>query len=165
MIAAPEWCLGSPRVLLGPVNSSTKFADRYRGIPSGLAFVIAAVTSFVLAVISGILAAVAGMYLYDRASSKGDDGAVGLGGLFAVGTFTFVVIFTWLQKVHHPISSSTTLFALYACLALPVAATVFLVDDNNYWIFVLGDWLAILVFSVLSLIVCRRWWRKSDQGF
>jgi hypothetical protein len=165
MIAAPEWCLGSPRVLLGPVNSSTKLADRYRGIPSGLAFVIATVTSFVLAVICGILAAVAATYLYDGASSKGDDGAVGLGGLFAVGTFTFVVIFTWLRKVHHPISSSTTLFALYTFLIFPVAATVFLVDDSNYLLFVLGDWIATLVFALLSLIVCRRWWRKSDHGF
>ena len=56
---------------------------------------------------------------------------VGLGGLFAVGTFTFVVIFTWLLKEHHPISSSISLFALYTCLILPVAATVFLVDDDN----------------------------------
>lgn len=165
MIADPGWCFGLPSVLLRPVNSSIKFADRYRGMPSGLAFVIAATASFVLAAICGILAAVGATYLYDHASSKGDDGAVGLGGLFAVGTFTFVVIFTWLRKVHHPISSSTTLFALYTCLALPVAAIVFLVDDNNYWLFVLGDWLALLVFALLSLIVCRRWWRKSDQGF
>jgi hypothetical protein len=165
MIADPGWCFALPSVQLRPVDSSSKLADRYRGIPSGLASVIAAVASFVLAAICGILGGFAGMYLYDHANGRGDDGAVGLGGFFAVGTFTFVVIFTWLQKVHHPISSSTSLFALYACLILPVAATVFLVDDDNYLLFVLGDWLAILVFAVLSLIVCRRWWRKSDQGF
>jgi hypothetical protein len=165
MIADPGWRFGLPSVLLRPVNSSSKFADRYRGISSGLAFVIAAVASFGLATICGILGGFAGMYLYDRATSKGDDGEVGLGGFFAVGTFTFVFIFTWLRKVHHPISSSSTLFALYTCLIFPLAATVFLVDDGNYLLFVLGDWLAILVFAVLSFIVCRRWWRKSDQGF
>jgi hypothetical protein len=165
MIADSGWCFGLPSVLLRPVNSSIKFADRYRGISRGLALVIAGVAAFGLATICGILGGFAGMYLYDRAISKGDDGAVGLGGFFAVGTFTFAVIFTWLRKVHHPISSSTTLFALYTCLIFPVAATVFLLDDDNYWLFVLGDWLAILVFALLSLIVCRRWWRKSDQGF
>lgn len=165
MIADPGWCFGLPSVLLRPVNFSSKFVDRYRGIPSGLAFVTATAASFVVAVICGIFAAVAATYLYDRANSKGDDFAVGLGGLFAVGTFIFVVVFTWLQKAHHPVSSSTSLFALYTCLILPVVATVFLVDDDNYLLFVLGDWLAILVLGVLALVVCRRWWRKSDQGF
>jgi len=164
MIADPGWCFGLPSVLLRPVNWSSKFADRYRGIPSGLAFVIAAVASFGLAVIFGILGSFTGMYLYDRANSKGDDVAVGLGGLFAVGTFTFVVVFTWLQKVHHPVSSRTSLFAFYACLILPVAATVLLAEDMDdyYLFFVLGDWLAILLLGLLSVFVCRRWWQDSD---
>jgi hypothetical protein len=167
MIADSGWCFGLPSVLLKPVNSPSKFVDRYRGISGGLAFVMAAAASFVLAAISGILAAIAGTYLYDRANGKGDDAAVGLGGLFAVGTFTFVVVFTWLQKMHHSVSSRTSLFAFYACLIAPVAATVLLAEDMDdyYLFFVLGDWLAILLLGLLSLYICRRWWRKSDQGF
>jgi uncharacterized membrane protein required for colicin V production len=103
MIADSEWCFGLPRVLLGPVNSSIKFVERYRGISNRFAFVIAAVASFVLAVICGILGGVAATYLYDRANSKGDDFAVFLGGLFAVGTFVFVIGFTWLQQMHHAV--------------------------------------------------------------
>jgi hypothetical protein len=151
-----------PRVLLRPVNTSSKFDDLYRGIPRGLAPIVGAVASFGLSVICGILGGIAGMYLYDRGKSKGDDFAVGMGGLFAVGTFTFVVVFTRLQKVHHPISPNTSLFALYACLIFPLAATILLVDDANYWLFVAGDWLAILLLGLLSLVVCRRWWHTSD---
>jgi hypothetical protein len=44
-------------------DSSSKFADGYRGIPSSLALVVAAVASFGLAEISGILGDVAGTYL------------------------------------------------------------------------------------------------------
>jgi Na+/glutamate symporter len=90
MIPSSWMVLVLPSVLLRPVNSSSKFADRYRGIPSSLALVIAAVASFGLAVISGILGGVAGTFLYDRANSKEDE-------------FTLVVVFTWVEKVHHPI--------------------------------------------------------------
>jgi drug/metabolite transporter (DMT)-like permease len=112
-------------------------------------------------VICGIFGGIAGIYFYDRGMSKGDDFAVGMGGLFAVGTFTFVVVFTRLRKVHHPVSSSTSLFAFYACLIFPLAATL-LLRDANYWPFAVGDWLAILLFGLLSLVVCRRWWQESD---
>jgi len=133
------------------------FVERYRKIPNGLALVLAAVISFVLACIMGLLAAFAAMYLYDRANSKGDDLGVGLGGLFSVGTLSFVVLFTWLQKAHHPISSRTPLFALYSCLIFPAAATL-LSLDGDYLGFILGDWLAIALFGLLSLLVCRRWY-------
>jgi len=164
MIAETRWCLGLPSASLTPVNSSTKFVDRYRRIPNSLAFVTAAIASFVLAVVSGFLGGIAATYLYDRANSKGDDFAVGLGGLFAVGTFTFVIVFTWLQKTHHPVSSSTSLFAFYACLILPVAATVLFAEDMDdyYLFFVLGDWLAILLLGLLSVFVCRRWWQQAN---
>lgn len=150
------------QALLRPLNFSNKFDHLYRQIPGGLAPIVAGFASFALSVICGVLGGIAGTYLYDRGTSKGDDFAVGMGGLFSVGTFTFVVAFTRLQKVHHPISSSTTLFAFCACLIFPLAATIFLVDDANYFLFVVGDWVAILLFGVLSLAVCRRWWKKSD---
>ncbi|MGC0774106.1 MAG: hypothetical protein WB543_14330 [Candidatus Acidiferrum sp.] len=153
-------------MLLTPVTSSSEFADRYRKIPNGWAFLIAAVASLILAVISGILGGFAGTYLYDRGMSRGDDFAVFLGGFYAVGTFTFVVLFTWLQKAHHTISSRTSLFAFYACLVLPALITVMSADEMDYYsMFIVGDWLAILIFGALSLFMCRRWWHYEEQGF
>ena len=139
------------------VGVSEKLGNGYRRRSSGSALVLASLASSALAFVTGLLGGVAGMFLYDRANSKGDDFAVGLGGFFAVGTFTFVVFFTWLQKLHHPISSRTPLFALYACLLLAAAATLFF-GDHDYSLFMLGDWLAILLFALLSLLVCRRWY-------
>ncbi len=167
MIAVSGWCFGSPRVLLGSVNPSSKLVERYRALPTVVTSVFAAIAAFALATISGFLGAVAATYFYDRANSKGDDLAVGFGGLFAVGTFTFVIVFTWLQKAHHLISSRTPLFAFCACLVLPVAVTVSSLSaiDDHYLPLVLGDWLAILVLGFLSLFVCRRWWHDSEQGF
>ena len=149
--------------IIGVMNSSSKLVERFRAITNGFAFVVAAVVSFVLAVVCGCLGAFAAMYLYDRGMSRGDDFAVLLGGFFALGTFTFVVVFTWLQKVHHLVSSRTPLFALYACLVFPALATVRSVVeiDDHYLPLVLGDWLAILFFGLLSLLVCRRWRRVA----
>lgn len=101
MIADSGWCFALPSPLLRPVNSSSKLVDRYRDIPSTLAFLTAAVAAFVLAVVSGIPGAFAAMNLYDLGRSRGDDFAVGLGGFYAAGNFTFIVVFTWLQKMHH----------------------------------------------------------------
>jgi hypothetical protein len=164
MIADFRWSFLLPSILLGPVNSLIKFAERYRSIPDGFAFVVAAAVSFVAAVVSGCLGAFGAMYVYDRGNSRSDDFAVALGGLFAVGTFTFVIVFTFLQKVHHSVSSRTPLFAFYACLVLPVVVTVLSADDmdDHYSLFAVGDWLAILIFGLLSLFVCRRWWHDSD---
>jgi hypothetical protein len=167
MIVDPEWALSRSWISSSPVNASTKFVDRYRGIPPAVAFVVAAMLSFVLAVISGILGGLAAMYLYDRGNSKGDDFAIALGGLFAVGTLTFVVVFTWLQKIHHPISSRTPLFAFYSCLTLPAVATFLSLSemDDHYLLLALGDWLAIVVLGLSPLFICRRWWHDSEQGF
>lgn len=165
MISGSRWCV-LPSVLLVPADSLSKFVERYRSVPNGLAFVLAAVVSFMLAGVAGIFGGFAAMYLYDRGMSRGNDFAVSLGGLFSAGTFTFVVVFTWLQKVHHRVSSRTSLFAFYTCLALPVLATVMSADEMDYYLmFVLGDWLAILVLGSLSLLVCRRWWEHQEQGF
>ena len=166
MSADPAYNFALPCLLFGPMNTSIKFVDLYRRISTGFAFVLSAATSFVLALVSGILGGFAAMYLYDRGMSRGNDLAVGLGGLFAVGTFTFVVVYTWLQKVHHSISSRTSSFAFCACLTLPTVSTVLSLSemDEHYLLFVLGDWLVILVLGLLSLFVCRRWWDDSHQG-
>jgi hypothetical protein len=157
MTSGSESCFSLPGVLLAPVNPLPKLAERYCRLPCFVSSVLAAAASFALAAIGGLLSAIAAMYLYDGANS----------GLFAAGTFIFVVLFTWLQKLHHPISSRTPLFAFFACLVLPVITTLASLQDiDDYYLpFVLGDWLAILVIGLLSLFVCRRWWRDSDQGF
>lgn len=167
MIARSELWFRPRGVSWGPVNAGNKLVERYRALSGVVTSVFAALAAFVLATIFGFLGAFAAMYLYDRAYSKGDDLAVGLGGLFGVGTFTFVVAFTWLQKLHHPISSRTPLFAFYVCLFLPVAATLasWSEIDDHYLPLVLGDWLAILLLGLLSLFVCRRWWPDPEQGF
>src|ERR1700722_1212396 len=100
------------------------FSDRYRQTPGALAFILSMVISLAVALVTAVVAAWAAIYLYDRANSKGDDFAVGLGGLFAIGTFTFVVAFTWLEQLHHAISSRTPAYALLTCLIFPVAATL-----------------------------------------
>jgi hypothetical protein len=85
MIADPEWTLCRPWRSSSPVNALPKSVDRYRRMPPGPAFVAVSVVSLVLAVISGMLGGLAAMYLHDRGMSKGDDVAVFLRGLFAVG--------------------------------------------------------------------------------
>lgn len=153
-------------VRLESVNSLARVVDRYRAVSSSTTSVLAATASFGLATACGFLGGDTAMYLYDRGRSKGDDAAIGLGGLFAVGTFTFVVAFTWLQKTHHPVSSRTSLYAFYVCLVLPVLATLLFADEMDYFaLFIVGDWLAIFILGLLSLLVCRRWWQREEQGF
>jgi hypothetical protein len=167
MIARSELWFRPPGVLLGSVNSSNKLVERYRALSSVVTSVFAAIAAFVLATIFGFLGAFAATYLFDRGYSKGDDLAVGLGGLFAVGTFTFVVAFTWLQKLHHPISSRTPLFAFYVSLLPPAAVTLASLSeiDDHYLPLVLGDWLAVLVLGLLSFFACRRCWHDAEQSF
>jgi len=157
MIAA----LGTNRM---PENLSTTFGDQYRKTPKGLALVAAFIVSLISALITGILAALAATYLYDGGNSKGDDFGVAIGGLCALGTFTFVVLFTWLQKVHHPISSRTPAQALFACLTIPVIITLLALSeiDGNDVQFLLADWVAIALFSFAAWMVCRRWYDRSE---
>ena len=165
MIADSEWTLCRPWRSSSPVNAATQSVDRYRRMPPGLAFVAVSVVSSVLAVISGVLGGFAAMYLYDRGMSKGDDLAVFLGGFFAVGTCIFVLVFTRLEKVRHAVSSRTSVFAFYACLALPAIDTVLLRSnvDRHYLPFVLCDWLAIPLSGLAAVFLCRRWRAGSDQ--
>ena len=102
----------------------SRIIEMYRRVPDGWALMLAATISWVLAAIAGIAGGIAGVYLYDRGNSKGDDLAVLYIGLLAVSTFTFVVLFTWLQTLHHKISSRTPMFAWLFCLAGTLVVTV-----------------------------------------
>ena len=129
--------------------------DRYRKIPDAWAFVAATVISFGLATVAGFFGGFAAMYLYDRGRSKGDDLAVVMSGLFAVATFTFVIGFTWLRKLHHDISARTPLLAWLICLAA-TAATTTLLWDRDYEGFILVGLALILFCGLGALILCRR---------
>jgi len=96
-----------------------------------------------------------GIYLYDRGTSKGNDLAVGMIGLLAVGTFVFVTVFAWLSKVHHKISWRTPAFTLALCLAL-AAFTTCLMWDSYYSSFIFVGWIVILACGLLAFNVCRR---------
>jgi ABC-type amino acid transport system permease subunit len=132
----------------------------YRRVSDGWAFTLAATISSVLAAILGIAGGFAGMYLYDGGNSKGDDLAVLTVGLLAVGTFAFVVLFTWLRTLHHKISSRTPLFAWLFCLAGTLVVTVWLwpsyTDRDHYLYFIYMGWIAILVFGLVGLVVSHR---------
>jgi ABC-type amino acid transport system permease subunit len=120
-----------------------------------LALAAAAIVSLGLAIITGILGAFAGMYRYDRGMSKGDDFVIAMSGLFAVGAFTFIVVFTWLRRLHHEISSRTPLIAWLICLAAAVATTGW-PWDNNYQEFIVVGLAVILFCGLAGLVFCRR---------
>jgi hypothetical protein len=143
--------------------------ETYRRVPDGWAFVLTAVASFVLAAIAGIAAGFAGMYFYDRGNSKGDDLAVLASGLLAVGTFAFVMLFTWLRALHHKISSRTPWFAWLFCLAVDVVITLLLWPGrypgelDHYSGFILVGWGLIFLLGLLGLLASRRWFiHQSD---
>jgi len=138
--------------------------EAYRRAPSGRAFVLAAVVSLCLAMIAGIAGGVAASYIYDRANSKGDDLAVITGGLLAIGTFVFVIVFTWLRTLHHKASWRTPWLAWLFCLAGSVLVTAFLWptgDLDHYMIFIRVDWLAILSFGLVAVVLSRRLLRRQ----
>jgi len=133
--------------------------EAHRRAPSGRAFVLAAVVSLCLAMTAGIAGGVAASYVYDRANSKGDDLAVITGGLLAIGTFVFVILFTWLRTLHHKTSWRTPWLAWLVCLAGSVLVTALLWptgDLDHYMIFIRVDWIAILSFGLVAVVLSRR---------
>jgi hypothetical protein len=81
-----------------------RLTKAYRRLPTWPTFILSAIIAWLLAFVLGLAGSIAGMYLYDRAQSKGDDFAVGLIGLHAVGSFVFIFVFSWLRNVHQRIS-------------------------------------------------------------
>src|SRR6266852_2347320 len=125
----------------------------YRGVPDGWAFALAAIVSWFLAVIAGVVGAFAGVYLYDRGDSKGDDIAVFASGLLAVSTFVLVVLFPWLRRLRREISWRTPLFAWLFCLAVSLLITVWLWpagDLDHYLGFIVVGWMVILLLGWLG---------------
>jgi hypothetical protein len=117
------------------------------------------VASLCLATTSGIAGGVAASYFYDRANSKGDDLAVITGGLLAIGTFVFVILFTWLRTLHRKTSWRTPWFAWLFCLAGSVLITALLWptgDLDHYMIFIRVGWIAILACGLAAVVLSRR---------
>ena len=94
----------------------SRVVEAYRRMPEWLFLALATIISWFLAAVTGMAGGFAAMFLYDRGNSKGNDLAVLAGGLLAVGTFTFVLLFTWLRRLRHEITWRTPLFALLFCL-------------------------------------------------
>ncbi len=129
--------------------------ETYRRIPTAAAFVLSTIRAAALGFLAAVAGAIAGIYLYDRGMSKGNDVAVGMAGLFAVGTFVFVTAFSRFVSLHHKISWRTPGVALAFCLGL-AAVTTWLMWDWNYSGFILVGWIAIFFCGVLALNVSRR---------
>ena len=131
----------------------------YCGAPDGWAFALAAIVSWFLAVIAGVAGAFAGVYLYDRGDSKGDDIAVFASGLLAVSTFVIVVLFPWLRRLRKEISWRTPFFAWLFCLAVSLLITVWLWpagDLDHYLGFIIVGWMVILLFGLAGTVFSWR---------
>jgi hypothetical protein len=123
-----------------------------------MAFILSAIIAWLLAFVVGLAGGIAGMYLYDRAQSKGDDFAVGLIGLHAVGTFVFIFVFSWLRKLHQEISWRTPAFSLYFCLAGAAITTLLSWAnlDEHYLPIVSAGWIVILFCGLAGMLVSSR---------
>jgi hypothetical protein len=141
----------------------SRILELYRRAPDWSAFMLAATVSSVLAVVTGIAGGFAGVYLYDRGRSKGDDFAVLIIGVLAVGAFAFVVLLTWLRTLHHKISSRTPFSAWLFCVICDLAVTVWLwprydpLTEDHYLPFIYAGWTAIILLGLLALFICARW--------
>ena len=70
----------------------------YKRLPAWQVFVLSVIVGGgTLAFVIGIAGGIAGIYLYDRGSNKGNDLAVGPIALHAVSTFVFVIVFLGTQ--------------------------------------------------------------------
>jgi hypothetical protein len=122
-------------------------------------FCTAAAVSLCLAMTAAIAGGVAASYIYELANSKGDDLAVITGGLLAIGTFVFVILFPWLRTLHHKTSWRTPWLAWLVCLAGSVLITALLWpagDLDHSMIFIRVDWIAILSFGLVAVVLSRR---------
>ena len=110
-----------------------------------------------LAFIIGFVGGLGGVHLYDRGRSKGNDLAVFLIGLHAIGTLVFVTVFSWLCHIRREISGSTPAFALLFCISLAAATTLLCWDaiGTDYMSFVSIGWILILLCGLVAMVASR----------
>lgn len=98
------------------------------------------------------------MYVYDAHDrTKGSGAVLGMAGLFATGTFTFLIAFSYLSRGRQRMSAQTPMFMLLASLSVPAALTISLWNDvRDYLGLILGGWIAILVSGLGALAVSKR---------
>jgi hypothetical protein len=128
-----------------------------RRLAPPLAFILVASTSFIVATLVGVVGAFAGVYLYDRGTSKGNDLAVALIGFHAAGTFTFVTVFTLLWSRRARPSWKVPVASLAACLfALALDTMLFRSSYDAYFaVFFYAAWLAVAFSGSLALVLSR----------
>jgi hypothetical protein len=116
-----------------------------------------AVLSGGLAFIIGFMGGLAGVHLYDRGRSKGNDLAVFLIGLHAIGTLVFVIVFSWLRHFRREISGRTPAFALLFCVGIAGATTLLCWDaiGREYMSFVSIGWILILLCGLVAMLASR----------
>lgn len=119
--------------------------------------VLISLASILAALVAGIGGAVAGVYLYDRGTSKGNDLAVALIGLHSLGTFVFVTVFTFLLCRKRSCSWKIPIGALAACLcALVFDTTLFSSAYDEYFaVFFFVGWAAVAFSGIAALGLCK----------
>jgi hypothetical protein len=137
-----------------------------RRLSAPLAFILIALASLIVAVLAGAAAVIAAVYLYDRATSKGNDLAVSLIALHAAGTFTFVTVFTLLWSRRWNVSWWCPITAFAACLGLLAYDTVlnWRNYDEYYSPFFWAAWLAVAASGGVALVLSRRIQLRTARG-
>jgi hypothetical protein len=125
--------------------------------PTPLAFVTIALSSLLVASVAAVMGALAGVYLYDRGTSKGNDLAVALICFHAVGTFTFVTVFTLLWCRRGNPSWKAPVAGFTACLCLLAVDTLLFWSsyDSYFAVFFYAAWLAVAFSGGMALLLSR----------
>jgi hypothetical protein len=139
-----------------------------RRLPAPLAFVLVVLASLIVATLAGAVVVIAAVYLYDHATSKGNDLAVALIAFHAASTFAFVTVFTllWSRRGNVSFSWWCPITAFAACLGLLVYDTVlnWRNYDEYYAPFFWAAWLAVAVSGGVALVLSRRIQLRTARG-
>jgi hypothetical protein len=131
--------------------------DAMRQLPTPVAFILVALASLLLAGVAAVIGAFAGVYLYDRGTSKGNDLAVALIAFHAVGTFAFVTMFKLLWCRRGQPSWKIPVGSFAVCLGVLVLDTVLFWSsyDEYFAGFFYAAWLAVAFSGCLALVLSR----------
>jgi hypothetical protein len=127
----------------------------FRRLPMPIAVMLAAISAIILSLFTGLVAACGAVYVYDKGEGKGDDLAIGISALCAVGTFVFVTTFSGISGLHHNIEWRTPNAALAICLVV-VAVITWIMWNINFSAFILAGWAATALCGLLALGIARR---------